>query len=77
VNLGNPSEFTMLALAEKVLHQVGGQSKLVFQPLPADDPRQRKPVIDLAKEKIGWMPKVSLDDGLTKTIEYFRHILKA
>jgi UDP-glucuronate decarboxylase len=77
VNLGNPGEFTMLEMAEKILRVVGGHSKLVFQPLPADDPRQRKPVIDLAKEKLGWTPKVSLDDGLTKTIEYFRNILKA
>jgi UDP-glucuronate decarboxylase len=77
VNLGNPGEFTMLELAEKILHLVGGCSKLVFQPLPADDPRQRKPVIDLAKEKLGWTPKISLDDGLAKTIEYFRNILKA
>ena len=76
VNMGNPHEFTMLELAEKVLYIVGGQSKLVFQPLPADDPRQRKPVIDLAKEKLSWTPKVSLDDGLSKTIEYFREILK-
>jgi UDP-glucuronate decarboxylase len=77
VNLGNPGEFTMLELAEKILHVVGGHSKLVFQPLPADDPRQRKPAIDLAKEKLGWTPKVSLDDGLSKTIDYFRNILKA
>jgi UDP-glucuronate decarboxylase len=76
VNLGNPCEFTMLELAEKILHIVGGHSKLAFQPLPADDPKQRKPVIDIAKEKLGWTPKVRLDDGLSKTIEYFRNTLK-
>ena len=75
VNIGNPSEFTMLALAEKVLQLVGGNSKLVFKPLPQDDPRQRQPDISLAKEKLGWEPKVSLEDGLKETVAYFRNLL--
>ncbi|MCX7086159.1 MAG: SDR family oxidoreductase [Methylococcales bacterium] len=75
VNLGNPNEFSMLELAEKVLHLVGGQSKLVYQPLPIDDPRQRQPNIALAKEKLGWVPEVELEDGLKETIAYFRKLL--
>ena len=75
VNIGNPCEFTMLELAEKVLQHVGGTSKLVFMPLPSDDPKQRQPDISLAKSKLGWEPKVSLDDGLRETIAYFRHTL--
>jgi UDP-glucuronate decarboxylase len=77
VNVGNPGEFTMLALAEKVLSLVGGRSKLVFRPLPADDPRQRQPDIALAQEKLGWQPKVALEDGLKETIAYFRQLLEA
>lgn len=77
VNLGNPGEFTMLELAEKVIKHVGGKSKLAFHPLPQDDPRQRKPNISLAKEKLNWEPKVSLDDGLKRTVEYFKNLLKA
>jgi len=77
VNIGNPGEFTMLALAEKVLALVGGRSKLVFRPLPADDPRQRQPDIALAQEKLGWRPKVGLEDGLRETIAYFRRTLEA
>ena len=75
VNLGNPNEFSMLELAEKVLHLVGGKSKLVYQPLPIDDPRQRQPNIALAKEKLGWVPQVQLEDGLKETISYFRKTL--
>ncbi len=75
VNLGNPNEFSMLELAEKVLQLVGGQSKLVYQPLPTDDPRQRQPNIELAKEKLGWVPQVQLEDGLKETISYFRKTL--
>src|SRR5258706_9282924 len=76
VNLGNPGEFTMIELAEKVISLVGGKSKLTFMPLPQDDPRQRKPVIELAKTKLGgWEPKVALDDGLKETIAYFRKTL--
>jgi UDP-glucuronate decarboxylase len=72
VNLGNPSEFTMLELAEKVLRLVGGPSKLSFHPLPTDDPRQRQPDIRLAQAKLGWEPKISLEDGLKATIAYLR-----
>ena len=75
VNLGNPNEFSMLELAEKVLQLVGGHSKLVYQPLPIDDPRQRQPNIALAKEKLDWVPEVQLDDGLKETIAYFRKLL--
>ena len=72
VNLGNPGEFTMLGLAEKVIAKTKSKSKITFKPLPEDDPTQRKPVITLAKEKLGWEPTVALDDGLEKTIAYFR-----
>lgn len=75
VNIGNPSEFTMLELAETVIRLVGGTSKLVFLPLPQDDPRQRQPNIDLAQSRLGWTPKVALADGLQETIAYFRHRL--
>ncbi len=76
INLGNPGEFTMLELAEKVLSLVGSKSKLTFLPLPQDDPKQRRPVIDLARAKLdGWEPKVGLDDGLKETIAYFRKVL--
>ena len=75
VNLGNPNEFSMLELAEKVLQLVGGKSKLVYQPLPTDDPRQRQPNIELAKDKLGWVPQVQLEDGLKETIAYFRKTL--
>ena len=75
VNVGNPAEFTMLELAEQVLRIVGGSSKLVFKPLPQDDPKQRQPNIGLAKEKLGWQPKVSLEDGLKETVAYFRALL--
>ncbi len=72
VNLGNPGEFTMLELAEKVIAKTKSKSKITFKPLPADDPTQRKPVITLAKERLGWEPSVALDDGLERTIAYFR-----
>ena len=75
VNTGNPVEFTMLALAEKVLRITGGASKIVFLPLPADDPKQRKPDISLAKQKLQWSPKVELEDGLKETISYFKKVL--
>ncbi len=74
VNIGNPDEFTIKELAEQVIQLVGGKSKLVHRPLPADDPTQRKPDISLAKAKLGWEPKVKLRDGLIKTIDYFRKI---
>ncbi|AVO55238.1 NAD-dependent dehydratase [Ectopseudomonas mendocina] len=75
MNLGNPGEFTMLELAEKVIKLVGGKSKLSFHPLPADDPRQRQPDISIAKEQLNWTPKVSLDDGLSETVCYFKKLL--
>ena len=74
VNIGNPGEFTMLELAEKVLRLTKSSSKLVFKELPSDDPKQRKPDISLAKEKLNWSPKVDLDTGLIKTIEYFKSL---
>jgi UDP-glucuronate decarboxylase len=76
LNLGNPGEFTMIELAEKVLALTSSESKLIFQPLPTDDPKQRKPDITLAKNNLGWEPKVNLEDGLKETIEYFKHFLK-
>jgi UDP-glucuronate decarboxylase len=75
VNIGNPGEFTMLELAEKVIRLVGGKSKLAFMPLPADDPKQRQPDITLAKSQLDWEPKVALEDGLKETIAYFRKLL--
>ena len=77
INLGNPNEFSMLELAEKVLKLVGGSSKLVFHPLPTDDPKQRQPDITLAKNNLAWEPRVRLDDGLKETISYFRKLLIA
>lgn len=71
-NLGNPGEFTIRELAEKVLQTVGGKSKLVFKPLPQDDPKQRQPDITLAREVLGWEPRIHLEEGLEKTIDYFR-----
>ncbi len=75
INLGNPGEFTVRQLAEKVLQQVGGASKLEQKPLPQDDPRQRQPDIAVASEVLGWRPKVPLDQGLEHTISYFRNLL--
>jgi UDP-glucuronate decarboxylase len=77
VNMGNPGEFTMLQLAENVLRLTRSSSRLVFLPLPEDDPRQRQPDISLAQEKLGWQPLVSLVEGLVPTIEYFRKLLNA
>ncbi|SKB05350.1 UDP-glucuronate decarboxylase [Prosthecobacter debontii] len=75
INIGNPGEFTMLQLAELVLKKVGGPSKITFHPLPSDDPKQRQPDITLAKSQLGWEPKVTLEEGLEKTIAYFRTIV--
>ncbi|MEG1543736.1 MAG: UDP-glucuronic acid decarboxylase family protein [Tannerellaceae bacterium] len=75
VNLGNPGEFTMLQLAEMIIRLTGTTSKIIFKPLPADDPKQRKPDISLAKEKLnGWEPKITLEEGLISTIDYFRNL---
>ena len=71
VNTGNPGEFTMLELAEKVIELTHSKSKIVYCPLPGDDPKQRKPDITLAKEKLDWEPKIPLEEGLKKTIAYF------
>ena len=76
INLGNPTEFTMLELAEKVLKMTGSRSSIVFKPLPPDDPTQRQPDIALARQKLSWEPKVALEDGLRETVDYFRRILK-
>ena len=75
VNIGNPGEFTMLQLAEMVLSLSNSKSKIIYQPLPSDDPKQRQPNIDLAKDKLGWQPKVELKDGLKETIAYFKKMI--
>lgn len=75
VNIGNPREFTILELAEMIIKLTDSKSKIIFKPLPADDPTQRKPDITLAKEKLDWEPKILLEDGLKETIAYFKTIL--
>jgi UDP-glucuronate decarboxylase len=77
VNIGNPVEMPIRHLAEKVLDKVGGRSKLVFEPLPVDDPMQRCPDITLARDMLKWEPKVALDEGLAKTIAFFDDLLKS
>ena len=72
VNTGNPGEFTILELAQKVIEMTGSKSKIINKDLPQDDPRVRKPDITLAKEKLGWEPKIQLEEGLKKTIEFFK-----
>ena len=74
VNLGNPGEFTMLQLAETIIRLTNSDSRIVYKPLPQDDPMQRKPIIDLAKQELNWEPRVQLEEGLLKTIEYFRRL---
>ncbi len=76
INLGNPSEFTMMELAEKVIKLTGSRSKIEYKELPEDDPLQRKPDITLAKEILKWNPKIQLDNGLEKTIDYFKWLMK-
>ncbi len=76
VNLGNPNEFSILELAQMIIELTGSNSKVVFQPLPPDDPTQRQPDISLAKEKLNWQPTIPLEDGLKKTIAYFKELLK-
>ena len=73
VNIGNPNEFSILELAETVLDLTGSTANIVYRPLPADDPLQRQPNIDLAKERLGWEPKIQLEEGLKRTIEYFKN----
>ena len=74
INIGNPGEFTIRELATKVIEMTGSGSRLIEEPLPADDPRQRQPDISLAKEVLGWEPRIALDEGLASTIEYFRRM---
>ena len=74
INIGNPNEFPVLELAERVIRMTGSTSKIVFKPLPPDDPKQRQPDIKLAKEKLGWQPTVELEDGLKRMIEYFKNV---
>ena len=74
INIGNPNEFTILELAKKVIELTNSKSKITFKPLPKDDPLQRKPDITLAKDQLNWIPKVQLEEGLLKTIEYFNKI---
>jgi UDP-glucuronate decarboxylase len=76
INVGNPSEYNMLELAEEVIQIVGGLSKIVFSKIPQDDPKQRRPDISLAKKTVDWEPKVSLKDGLKETVKYFKYILQ-
>ena len=75
VNLGNPEEFTILDTAKKIIELTGSKSKIIFEPLPSDDPVKRKPLITLAKEKLNWQPSVDFETGLIKTIEYFKNIV--
>jgi len=75
VNLGNPQEFAIIELAQTIIRRTGSRSKIVFQPRPSDDPAQRKPDISLAGEVLGWQPRVALDEGLEKTIAYFRKVI--
>lgn len=76
INLGNPEEISILELAQKIIELTGSRSKILFKPPPVDDPRHRQPLIDLAKEKLGWTPKTPLVVGLTKTIQYFEELLR-
>jgi len=76
INLGNPEEISILELAQKIIELTGSRSKILFKPPPVDDPRHRQPLIDLAKEKLGWTPKTPLVEGLKKTIQYFEELLR-
>ena len=77
INLGNPTELSILGIAEKILGLTNSQSEIVFKPLPADDPRQRQPDIRLARDLLNWKHKIGLEDGLERTIEYFDKVLSA
>ena len=77
MNLGNPREFTIRELAEQVLSLTGSKSRIERKPLPQDDPRQRQPDVALARSKLGWNPRVTLEDGLKETVRYFRELLAA
>jgi UDP-glucuronate decarboxylase len=75
INLGNPREFTMLELAEKVIAETNSSSKLVFKPLPGDDPKQRRPDITRAQVFLDWNPEITLEDGLVNTVKYFKTVI--
>jgi UDP-glucuronate decarboxylase len=75
VNIGNPGEFTMWELAHKVIELTGSKSKILQQPLPQDDPKQRRPDITEAKRMLNWEPKIQLEEGLKKTIDYFQKVV--
>ena len=75
VNLGNPTEYTILNLAKKIIHLTGSKSKIGYKPLPVDDPNRRQPNISLAKQKLSWFPRVDIDEGLNKTIQYFSNLM--
>jgi UDP-glucuronate decarboxylase len=75
VNIGNPNEIDLLELAKRIIEITGSGSQLIFQSLPQDDPRQRNPDISLAKEVLNWEPKIPLDEGLKRTVEYFRNLV--
>ena len=75
INIGNPNEFTIRNLAELIIQKIDPKLDLLFEPLPEDDPLQRKPVIDMAKAKLNWEPKIGIIDGLDKTINYFKRVL--
>jgi UDP-glucuronate decarboxylase len=75
VNIGNPIEFTMLELAEKIIQLTASPSKIIFKPLPDDDPLQRQPIIDIAKKELDWQPAIELEEGLKKTIAYFKGVI--
>jgi UDP-glucuronate decarboxylase len=72
INLGNPVEFSILELAEKIIQLTGTKSEIIFQPLPEDDPMQRKPDVSMAREKLDWSPEIDLEEGLSHTIKYFQ-----
>ena len=75
INIGNPSESTIKELAEIILKKINSNSKIIYLPLPQDDPLQRKPIIDKAKDKLDWIPQVNLEMGLENTINYFKTVL--
>merc|ERR1712216_907143 len=73
-NLGNPNEFTVKELAEMVIEVTGSKSKIIYLPLPGDDPKQRRPNIDIARARLGWEPRIQLREGIAKTAEYFKRL---
>jgi UDP-glucuronate decarboxylase len=75
INIGNPHEFTILELAEKVIQLTGSKSKIIYEPLPSDDPLMRKPEIAIAKKELGWSPSIQLEEGLEKTIAFFKSVI--